>query len=143
MPTQREKILIALAALMAVPGVDADSITRERATAVDEKECPAIDIAPDSEPAPLALGRNVDQHDLTVEIKIYTAGNGAYSLADPHVSALHSAIFADPTLGGIATTITPGATDFARDNAGQTLGRTTVRYRIIYTTRRGDLTRSA
>lgn len=142
--TLREQILAAIYTLaQAVPGIAAASITRERATATAEAECPALDMAPDNEPDPQSLGSGADQHELSVVFKIHTAGNGAYSLADPFVQALHAKLYADPTLGNLAATIKPGGTDFARDDADQTIGRTTVRYTVVYTTRRGDLTAKA
>lgn len=140
MATLREQILQALAARAAtVPGIASASLTRERAGPVVEADCPALDLAPESEPEPQALGNGADRHDLTVAFKVHTAGAGAYALADPIVQALHVALFSDPTLGNLAAGIVPGATDFARDDADQTIGRTTVRFTVIYATRRGDL----
>lgn len=142
--TRREQILVALKALAdAVPGLAAASITRERTTNVAQDECPALDLAPESEPDPQAIGAGADRHDLTVAFKFYTAGDGAYALADPFVQALHAKLYADPTLAGMASTIQPGATDFAREDGDQTIGRTTVKYTVVYTTRRGDLTAKA
>lgn len=144
MTTRREQILVALFALTAsIPGVAAGSRTRERAAPVAESECPALDLAPESEPTPQAMGAGADRRELEVAFKIDTAGSGAYALADPIVQALHAALYLDPTLGGLATTILPGSTDFARDDADQTIGRTTVKYTVVYTTRRGDLTAKA
>lgn len=144
MATLREQILQALAARAAtVSGIAATSRTRERATPVAASECPALDLAPDSEPNPQALGTGADRRDLAVAFKIHTAGDGAYALADPIVQTLHAALYADQTLGGLATSILPGATDFARDDADQTIGRTTVRYTVVYTTRRSDLAAKA
>lgn len=144
MATLREQILQALLAIAAtVPGVASNSLTRERDVAVVEDDCPALDLAPDSEPDPQSLGTGADRHDLSVVFKVHTAGTGAYALADPIVQSLHSKLFIDQTLGGLASAILPGATDFARDDADQTIGRTTVRYTVIYTTRRGDLSAKA
>lgn len=143
MSTIREQILQALSVIAAsVPGIAANSLTRERASPVAEADCPALDLAPESEPDPQVLGSGADRHDLTVVFKIHTAGTGAYALADPIVQALHAALYADPTLGNLAAGILPGATDFARDDADQTIGRTSIRYIVVYTTRRGDLTRA-
>lgn len=140
MATIREQILQAMLALAGtIPGIAAASLTRERAGPVVEADCPALDLAPESEPEPQPLGPGVDRHDLTVAFKIHTAGDGAYALADPIVQALHGAVYTDPTLGGLAAGILPGATDFARDDADQTIGRTTIRYTVVYTTRRGNL----
>lgn len=140
MATLRERILQALAGLAAtVPGIAPASLTRERAAPVNEADCPALDLAPEGELAPQAIGAGIDQHELTVIWKIHTAGTGAYTLADPIVQALHAALYADPTLGNLVAGIQPGDTDFARDDADQTIGRTTLRYTLTYTTRRGDL----
>lgn len=140
MATRREQILQALIALAAdVPGIAPDSLTRERAAPVAESDCPALDLAPESDPEPQLFGGGIDLYELTVAWKIHTAGEGAYSLADPIVQALHTRLYADPTLGDLAVQITPGPTDFARDDADQTIGRTTVRYRIQYFAKRIDL----
>ena len=144
MATLREQILQALVAVAAtVPGIASTSRTRERATPVVESDCPALDLSPESEPNPQALGTGADRRELTLVFKIHTSGNGAYALADPIVQSLHTKLYIDPTLGGLATTILPGATDFARDDTEQTVARTTVRYTVIYTTRRGDLSAKA
>ena len=140
MSTRREQILQALSVIAAsVPGIAAASLTRERAGPVAEADCPALDLTPESEPDPVALGAGIDRHELVVAWRIHTAGNGAYALADPVIQSLHGLLFADPTLGGLATGIETGASDFARDDADQTIGRTTARYRITYTTRRSNL----
>jgi len=140
MTTRRELILQALYALAAtVPGIAQDSLTRERATAVNESDCPTLDLAPESDPEPTPFGGGLDLHELTVTWKLCTAGNGAYALADPIVQDLHKAIFAAAPLGELVMQILPGPTDFARDDADQTIGRTTVRYRLQYLTRRSDI----
>lgn len=143
MDTLRGRILQALTTLATgLPGVAPTSVTRERTTAVEEGECPAIDLSPDRE-SKAALGEGVDRNELTAEFKIYTAGAGASSLADPMETSLHTAIFADPTLGGIAGAVIPQPAEFDRAGGEKTIARTTVRYRIIYTSRRNDPTRSA
>lgn len=140
MSTRREQILQALAVLAAgVPGIAPSSLTRERAAPVAESDCPALDLAPESEPDPTEWGLGTDLRVLTVVWRIHTAGEGAYALADPIVQALDTAIHADSALRSLVTLIQPGSTDFARDDADQTIGRTHVRYRITYTTRRGHL----
>lgn len=142
MATIREQILQALSVLAAsVPGIAATSLTRERAGPVAETDCPALDLAPESDD-PRTMGSGADRHDFGIVFKIHTAGDGAYAQADPIVQALDAALFADPTLGNLAAGIVPGATDFARDEADQTIGRTSIRYTVVYTTRRGDLTRA-
>lgn len=142
--TRRELVLQAVMAKAAtVPGIAATSLTRERATALGEAECPAMDIAPESESEPIRLGTGIDQRELLLAIRIHTAGNGAYALADPIVEAINAALCGDHSLGGLVSAVQPASTDFARDDADQTIGRTTLRYRIIYTTRRSDLTAKA
>lgn len=142
--TRREQILQALLELaVTMPGIDAASVTRERATAVAQDECPALDLMPESEPDPQPIGTGLDRHELSVVFKLFTAGNGAYALADPLIQALHDRLYADPTLGRLSTTIIPGATDMAREDGDQTIGRTTVRYTVVYTARRGDLSAKA
>lgn len=138
--TRREQILQALATLAAgIPGIAAASLTRERATPVPEADCPALDLAPESDQEPESWCNGSDLNRLTVVWRLHTAGDGAYTLADPIVEALHARLFADTTLGGLASDMAPGATDFARDDADQTIGRTTLRTRITYFTRRGNL----
>lgn len=143
MTTRREQILQALHAIAAaIPGIASPSITRERATPVQEADCPALDLSPESEPDPAEWGRGTDQRVLTILYRIHTAGDGAYALADPIVHALDTALYTNATLAALVTLIQPGSTDFARDDADQTIGRTSVRYRITYTTRRGNLAAS-
>mgnify|MGYP000882152059 FL=1 len=139
--TLRELILKrAYAVAQAVPGIVSASCTRERAAPVGVDECPALDVSPESEPDPQPLGAGLDRRELTLRIRIYTAGDGAHELADPFVEAFHAGVMSDAALLGIVAGVIPGGADFERDDADQTVGRTTQRYRVIYTTRRGSLT---
>lgn len=142
--TIREQILSALFVIsQGVSGITNSSITRERVRPVQEDECPALDLSPTTESAPQSIGTGADKRNLEVEFKFNTAGSGAYALADSFVGELHRELYADETLGGLATGIIPGPTEFARDDADQTIGRTTVKYTIIYTTRRSDISAKA
>lgn len=144
MSTIREQIMLAVMVIaQAVPGMAAASVTRERDRAVQEGECPALDVEPDNEPAPQALGTGGDKRALSLRFTINTVGAGASALADPIVKALHSGLYLDPTLGGLAATIIPGETEFSREAAGRTIGRTTLIYTVVYTTSRSDLSAKA
>lgn len=140
MSTIREQILVALHNVAkTVTDIDDASITRERVSPLMEIECPALDLSPESEAAPVAVGAGYDRHDLTVLFKFYTAGSMAYSLADGYINDLHNKLYADTTLKGLVSAIIPGATEFAREKADQTIAKSTATYTVVYSAKREDL----
>ena len=139
MSSLRERILLRLEAIAkGVPGIDPGSASRERAASYSVTECPAIDVSPESDDS-RTVGAGLDSHELTVRVRVCTAGDGASALADPYVEAFHAALHADADLAGLVASIQTGSADFDRDDADVTIGRTTQRYRITYSTRRGSL----
>lgn len=139
MATLRERILQRLEMVArGVPGIDPGSASRERAAPYAASECPALDVSPEGDD-PRTVGAGLDAHELTVRVRVCTAGDGASALADPYVEAFHAAMHADADLAGLVASIQTGSADFDRDDADVTIGRTTQRYRITYSTRRGSL----
>lgn len=139
MSSIRECIMQRLKAIAQnVPGIDPGSASRERAAPYVVAECPSIDVSPESDES-RTVGAGLDAHELTVRVRVCTAGDGASALADPYVEAFHAALHADAELAGLVASIQTGSADFDRDDADVTIGRTTQRYRITYSTRRGSL----
>lgn len=139
MDTLREVIMRRVEIIAkAVPGIDPLSCTRERASAVQADECPALDVAPESDD-PEALGAGLDRRDLTLRLRVFTAGNAASALADPFVQDFHVRLLADADLEALGVRIQPGGADFDRDDADQIVGRSTQRFRLTYCVRRGSL----
>ena len=139
MPSLRETILQRVEAVArSVPGMAPASVSRERAAPHASDECPALDVAPEGDD-PRPVGAGLDAHELTIRLRVFTAGDGASALADPFIEAFHAALFADPVLAQAVAGIQLGSADFDRDDADVTVGRTTQRYRITYHTRRASL----
>lgn len=139
MNTLRELIMRRVALIaQAVPGVAPLSCTRERASTVLVDECPALDVAPESDD-PQALGAGLDRRDLTLRLRVFTAGNAASALADPFVQDFHARLLADVELEAMGVRIQPGSADFDRDDADQVVGRSTQRFRLTYCVPRGSL----
>lgn len=139
MDTLRERIMRRVESIaMAVPGIDPLSCTRERASAVQVDECPALDVAPESDD-PQALGAGLDRRDLTLRLRVFTAGNAASALADPFIQDFHSRLAVDSELDTMGVRVQPVGADFDRDDADQTIGRSTQRFRLTYCVRRGSL----
>jgi hypothetical protein len=49
---------------------------------------------------------------LTIQVAVNTRGAIPDRLADPILAAIHAALMADRTIGGLAVDITPGPTDW-------------------------------
>ena len=117
-------------------------VTREDPAAVAAEDCPAIDIRPDSD-SPEALGgvAGVDKWEMSVTVIITVAGIPASQLADPLVSAVHQAMCGQALLT-IAASVMPSGVDFDSDDGSPPIGRTILRFRVTYATRRGSITQS-
>lgn len=139
MATKREQIMQRLEAIArSVPGLAAGSVSRERAAPYSTDECPALDVSPEGDEA-RSVGAGLDAHELTIRVRVWTAGDGASALADPVVEAFHNALHADAGLVALVANVETGGADFDDADADMHPGRTTQRYRITYHTRRGSL----
>jgi len=90
----------------ALATVPAARVYVERTSAIDRDECPAINIAPGAARFE-AIGSENGMHDLlkatlAFSLKVHTRGDPHTQTADPIISEAHTALMADPSLGGHA-----------------------------------------
>lgn len=96
----------AQAALAGLPGVASGSVFVELPTAVDAADCPAVNIT-GGKVLFNNLGSDGPSFDLVeataeLTIKLHTRGSPHTQVADPLIGAVHAALMADPSLGGLA-----------------------------------------
>jgi hypothetical protein len=93
------------ARLQALPSVPASSVYVERVAAIDREECPAINLLP-GDTRFESIGADGDWDLLRATcaftLKVHTRGDPHTQLADPVIADAHTAVMADPTLGGFA-----------------------------------------
>jgi hypothetical protein len=109
--SKREQIIAAVAALVAtVPGA---SHWRSRSEAIIRAEAPATVTAParNAPSDPQVSTCRID-NTLIIQVAVNTRGAIPDQLADPILAAIHAALMADRTIGGLALKITPGQTDW-------------------------------
>lgn len=93
------------ARLQALPSVPAASVYVERAAAIDRDDCPAINLLlGDTRFEPIGADGDWDLLRATcgLTLKVHTRGEPHTQLADPVIGDAHTAVMADPTLGGYA-----------------------------------------
>lgn len=139
MSTIRENILARLKSttLVAIPGVT--KVYRSRADKFGLSDAPALNVLADNEqPSENTIGK-VDA-DLHVEVQVYHRGTEPDRLADPVVAAVHAAMMADTTLGGLAFDVTEDGTSWDFDEADGTALIVRMRYIVRYRHNRNSLT---
>lgn len=100
------------AALASLPGVPAEHVHIDLVTPVDAADCPAV-VLTIAELRFDPLGSD-GVHDLLkagadVAVRIHSRGSPHTTVADPLIAAVHAAVMADPSLGGLALRCTLSA----------------------------------
>jgi hypothetical protein len=108
--SKTEQILQALQATLAdTEGVNG-RVYRDRAEAFIRAECPAILIEPDTETTTGETTCSTD-HMLLLRIAILVRDGAVSQVADPIRVSVHSLLFANPTIDGLASIIRPARTN--------------------------------
>jgi len=118
MTTKRENILAAIATTLAGVASVSGRVYRSRQEAFSRQESPSIIIEPVSDTsssAPVST-RSIDW-TLSVAITVYARGLVPDQAADPVVEALHAALMADRSIGGLAMDLWPVACEPQFDKA--------------------------
>lgn len=103
MSSKSEQILVHLETLLAaVPGVTG-RVYRDRVEALQRVELPALILLPELEVGEYGYTTCRTAWTLLVRIIIGVNGGGVSTTADPIRTAIHAALTADQTLGGLAT----------------------------------------
>ena len=140
MSTHHENILQAIKTLCdGVPGALA---YRSREAAIARREGPAILIRPEDMPVETP-GQRVTIRDLVVLVTVIARGQVPDQVADPVVQAVHAAITADQTLGGLVGRIVEEHIKFDFEVADQNAVAIELRFRLRYMTPVADITRQA
>jgi hypothetical protein len=133
MTSRREQIIAAVAATVAtVPGA---SHYRSRADAFTRAEAPATVTAPSRDnPAVPRVSTCYIDWTLVLQVAVNTRGLVPDSLADPLLVAIHAALMADRSIGGLATDVRPGQVDWQIEKADLASGWVTQDWIINYRT---------
>lgn len=130
-----DAIVLALATAAGVAG----RVFRSRELAILRDETPCIVVLLGNESS-TALGDDVDDNRLMVDIEISTRGDPFDKLADPVAVDAHRLLRADPGLSTIVTAIRRKERIWAADEADATAGCTTLKYELRYLSAANDLT---
>jgi len=138
--TTREQLLEAIETLLEpVPNA---VVYRSREAAMAREEGVAILIRPAEELVENGA-QDVIFRQFRVEITVIARGQVPDQVADPAVEALHSALLADQTLGGLCARIFEEETKWDFEVADQNAVAAVIRYRITYATPARSLTELA
>ena len=131
MSSIREQITEYIAAKALVTGVTA--VYRDRQTAIQRQEGNTIAVLEKEE---TCENRNsyIVTRDLVEEILLIVRSDTPSQVADPIVVALHKALTADQTLGGLADRIIEEGTEWTYADADVPATEVSVKYRIRYMT---------
>ena len=132
----RENIIEAL--VTAATPVVTGGVYRSREAAIARSEGPALVIRPQDEKVE-TRGQRVALRDLVVQFEVIVRGQIPDQDADPIVEALHAAITADPTLGGIIAWIFEEETKWDFEIADMNAVSVTILYRCRYLTAANSL----
>ena len=127
----RENVLAALATLAgSISGVVA---YRSREAAVARNEGAAMLIHPEEETVEY-MANGLALRDMTVLFTVLTRGQFPDKVADPIAQALHAALYADQTLGGLVARVIEVGAKWEFKEANQTALALEIRYRVRYLT---------
>jgi hypothetical protein len=127
----REQILQAMTALAdTVPGV---VVYRSREAALSRAEGTAILVRPEEETVVSEM-TGFTKRDLAVGVTIIARGQIPDQVADAAIVAMHAAVAANQTLGGLCARIIEEATKWDFEVADQNAVAAVVTYRIRYLT---------
>ena len=136
----REQILEALATLLtAATGF---TFYRSREAPATRAEGLVGILHPDEEQVEYKASRQT-LRTLIVRVTIIARGDVPDAVADPAIVAMHAAIMADLTLGGLCALIIDEETKFDFELADRNAVAIETRYKIRYSTAINDLTQSA
>ena len=117
------------------------TIRRQPTVPTDRAQMPALLVFPESE----AVRRVNDRTERELVIRIValaigTATGSPEPVADRLLTAAHTALLADVTLGGLSLGLEETDTDWQQDDADMDVAALPSRYRITYRTLAHDLT---
>jgi hypothetical protein len=130
--TKREAILQAFVATCEAAGTDA-AVYRSRSDAIQRSEGHAIIVRPLEESIE-KKSADFTMRDLTVELEVMTRGQVPDQDADPIVAAIHAAVTADLTLGGLVAQVIEDGTSWDFETADMDAVSVQMRYRVRYAT---------
>ncbi len=131
-----EKASAVITAAASVP------VYRSRAAAVALPEGTVIIIFPEEEDSSYFANTPV-KREVIVVIRIVARGDVPDQVADPVRVAMHAALMADPTLGGLCLRIVEQGTKWEIEEADMTAVNVESRYKFIYLTPTNSLTSGA
>ncbi len=143
MSTVREQILQAICTSLTNSTPASERVFRSRVQALTRDELPAIVIKPGDEDV-VQFGTGIVQRTLEIKVEFFGHGDPADQLLDPVISAAHTALSTNASLGGLLCQFKEKSTDGpVFDDNDDSSGLIVVTYLATYLTPAGDLTRLA
>jgi len=140
MTSVRERILREIVARL-IPAVAPVPVLRQTALPVTREAGPALLLFVDGD-AITAHANHLADRTLSVRLVAVTRGSDAFDVADNVIVAAHSALLAEPNLGGLAIGVREVDCEWDIDDADAGAVALPARYAIRYRTRATDLTRT-
>lgn len=142
MPAIEEQVLLAAKDLLTTALAGNAAVYRNREIPLDRVETPAVNFRM-SDGSVQAQSQREQRMDFEIEIEMHVRGDPWETAADPLRVALHAALMADESQGGLVARTQLTRTQWASANADLTAGCCTHTYRFTTLTPRRDLTRLA
>lgn len=134
----REQILTKIMTALEAGNIGAP-VYRSRTEAVSRSQSPCVIMMPGSDTA-MQVDMPFFDWTLSVHVVVYVRDKIADQKVDPFIIAIHAAILADETLGGLVMSVLPGTTHYQLTDADDTACVATCEFRVRYRTSQQDLT---
>jgi len=133
MSSIREQITQYIVNVSQVAGVATNGVYRDRQTAIQRQEA-AVIVVQEKEEEVENKNSYVAIRSLVEEILLIVRSDTPSATADPIIVALHKALTADQSLGGLANRIIEEGTEWTYADADLPATEVSVKYRIRYMT---------
>ena len=131
--------IIGLLTTLPVAGVATTSVYKDWNYAIKPSDIPALVIEMGDELEPHFSAIGVYDNALQIKVSVIGGGDDAAAQVDPVLTESYRRIMTDYTLGGLALTITKGATTRLRDVLEKPVLITEITYLVEYRTDRASL----
>lgn len=138
MDALREQILARAAAVLIGTTPAGPNVFRSREVSISREQTPAITVLFDGEQSE-PMGDAATRHTMTMLTAVFVRGDPWDSIAATVDVAMHRTLLADQQLAQLVTRIVRSSADPEAEEADKTAGTLSVRFRVTFITRAGDI----
>lgn len=138
MPALREQILARVAAALTGATPAGANVFRSREVSITRQQTPALTVLFDGE-ATQRAGQATDRHEMTLLLAVFVRADPWDQVAANVDEYCHRVVMADAVLASLISDIRRTSAEPEAEEADRTAGTLSVRYRITYLTRAGDI----